>query len=237
MQQRGRNMKKRNRLFILCLIIGILCTNTLAFAKEMKLPSEIAVTNIGTEIENYVDEHSNTTAGMAVAIFNNEDEIYKNYFGYADIENQILVDNETVFEWGSASKLLVWVSVMQLWEQEEIDLNEDIRKYLPEDFLSNLKYDTPITMLNLMNHNAGFQEVYVDLFVSDGISLPSLEEALLAHEPKQIYEPGTVTAYSNWGVALAAYTVERISGMNFSEYVHKNIFEPLEMEYIEQQGQ
>ena len=54
---------------------------------------------------------------------------------------------------------------------------------------------------------------------------------MLAHEPEQIYEPGTVTAYSNWGVALAAYIVECVSGMSFADYVHQNIFEPLGMEH------
>lgn len=84
-------------------------------------------------------------------------------------------------------------------------------------------------MYNLMNHNAGWQEVPVELFVSDADVVKDLGDALKASEPAQIYEPGTVTAYSNWGAALAGYIVERISGMPFYEYVHQNIFEPLGM--------
>ena len=60
---------------------------------------------------------------------------------------------------------------------------------------------------------------------------PSLKEALYEHEPKQVYKPGTVTAYSNWGVALAAYIVERVSGQEFSSYVREHIFTPLGMNH------
>ena len=44
---------------------------------------------------------------------------------------------------------------MQLYEQGKIDLNADIRQYLPEGYLQNLRFEKPVTMLNLMNHNAG----------------------------------------------------------------------------------
>ena len=114
------------------------------------------------------------------------------------------------------AKLLVWVSVMQLYEQGKLELDRDISHYLPDGFLSNLSYDMPVTMLNLMNHNAGFQEVYADVMVTDADYIVSLEEALRKHKPAQIYKPGTVTAYSNWGVALAGFIVEQVSGVSFS---------------------
>ncbi|MDO5337773.1 MAG: serine hydrolase [Eubacteriales bacterium] len=47
---------------------------------------------------------------------------------------------------------------------------------------------------------------------------------------RSVYKPGTVVSYSNWGAALAAYIVECVSGMDYGDYVHKNIFEPLGME-------
>ena len=209
--------------------IGVLAEET---HREGKIfPSGNSYEEIGSQIEAYVKEREKTTAGMAVAVFDGEGTIYKSCFGYADKENTIAVNDETVFEWGSATKLLVWISVMQLWEQGKIDLECDVRTYLSDGFMTNLNYDTPVTMINLMNHNAGFQEVYSDLFLKEGTEIPTLEEALRAHEPEQIYEPGEVTAYSNWGVALAGYIVERVSGMGFDEYVHQNIFEPLNMEH------
>ena len=202
-----------------------------AAVEKQALPSGILYEEIGTEIETFVSEHEATTAGMSVSVFEAEDTIYSGYLGYADRETGLTMQEDTVVEWGSATKLLVWVSVMQLWEQGKINLETDIREYLPEDFLTNVRYDTPITMLHLMNHNAGFQEVYADLFVGEIEAVVSLEESLQAHMPEQIYEPGTVTAYSNWGVALAGYIVERVSGVSFADYVHQHIFEPLGMEH------
>ncbi len=212
-------------------VLSPMIQQTKVYAAEQTLPSGLEKAQLEDKIDAYVTEHQDTTAGMAVAVFDNADELLKKYYGNVDVENQIAVTQDSVFEWGSTTKLLVWVSVMQLYEQGKLELDSDIRNYLPEGFLTNLSYDTPLTMLNLMNHNAGFQECYVDLMVTDAEYITSLEEALCKHKPAQIYEPGTVTAYSNWGVALAGYIVERVSGMSFSEYVHENIFEPLQMEH------
>lgn len=195
------------------------------------LPSGISYDEVGTSIENIVLENEATTAGVAVAIFDRNRVIYENSFGYADVENQLKVDSQTVFDWGSSSKLLVWVSVMQLWEQGKINLNQDIRTYLPEGFLHNIDYEEPVTMKHLMNHTAGFQEIVSDLFLKDKKNVISLGDALKKCEPEQIYEPGTVTAYSNWGVALAGYIVESISGIPYDQYVRENIFEPLGMRH------
>lgn len=186
---------------------------------------------LGAKVEAFVAEHAATTAGMSVSVFDAEQTICQGSFGCADLENGIAVDNDTVFEWGSATKLLVWVSVMQLWEQGRLSLDADVRDYLPEGFLSNLAYDTPVTMVHLMNHTAGFQEMLFDLFIRDASAILPLGEALTLHKPAQIFEPGTVTAYSNWGTALAGYIVERVSGQDFCGYVHEHIFDVLGMEH------
>ena len=57
----------------------------------------------------------------------------------------------------------------------------------------------------------------------------TIEESLATNQPTQSYEPGTMTSYSNFSAGLASYIVERISGQDFSTYVHEHIFQPLEM--------
>lgn len=200
---------------------------------SITLPSGIRSGEIGREIEAFVEEHKDTMAGMAVSVFEKSSILYEGYFGFTDKEAGSVVDENSVFEWGSATKTLVWISVMQQAERGRLDLTADVREYLPEGFLtnSNKSHDTPVTMLNLMNHTAGYQELLVDLFVKDTKDIHYLGEQLKLHEPFQIYEPGTITAYSNWGVALAAYIVECVSGQDFCEYVHRNIFTPLGMDH------
>lgn len=225
-----KQIKKIAALFLLGIIfVQIGCLT--AFAEETeKIPSETSYEELPAAIENYVAEHKKTTVGMSVAVYDNDGVIYQNSFGYADRENNVAVDNQTVYDWGSTSKLFIWISVMQLVEQGELDLQTDIQTYLPEGFLKNLTSDKPITMLDLMNHQAGFQETYF-IQTANAENMVSLEEALGSHQPKQIYEPGEYTAYSNWGAALAAFIVQRVSEMDYADYVHQNIFEPLGMEH------
>ena len=165
----------------------------------------------------------------ATAIFYGDQVLRTDWEGYANVDADIPADENTVFEWGSITKTMTWVSVMQLWEQGKIDLNADVRTYLPADFFQHLSYDDPITMLNLMNHNAGFCEQTAPLFVSDEADILPLKEALQASEPAQVHRPGEVTSYSNWTAALAGYLVECISGETFSDYVRAHIFAPLGM--------
>lgn len=218
--------------FLLVFILVCLHGNiSLAEGTKKELPSGISYEEIGNEIEAYVEENKDTTCGVELAVFDREDIIYSSSFGYLDMENEIAADENSVFEWGSITKTFVWVSVMQLWEQGKLDLEEDIRNYLPDDFLRRLKYDTPVTMLHLMNHNAGFQEMTSNMYYTEDEKYEDLGKFLQEQEPPQIYEPGTVNAYSNWGTGLAAYIVERISGQRFDDYVKAHIFEPLGMEH------
>lgn len=167
---------------------------------------------------------------MNVIVYDRDGIIYENSFGYIDKESMVKSDLDSVYEWGSISKLMIWVSVMQLYEKGKLDLNVDIKNYLPENFLKNLSYDKPITMIDLMNHKAGFQDTYF-IQTTDASEITTLEDALSIRSPKQVYEPGEHTAYSNWSAALAALIVQRVSGMDYVEYVHKNILKPLSMDH------
>ena len=219
-------MKKPFILTLLTIItLGLFQPATVLAEEAQKLPSGIERDQIGQKIQDYVKEHEKTTAGMATAVFDKDGNIYQGNFGYMDKEKDIKADDDSVFEWGSVTKLTVWLSVMQLWEQGKINLEEDIRTYLPEGFLKNLRYDKPITMLDLMNHQAGFDETTFYMR-----SDKSIEEILKEQQPIQSFEPGTVTAYSNYGAGLAALIVERISGQTFADYAHEHIFQPLGMD-------
>ena len=215
-------------IFIFCLISNF-NHSIYAQKEDIVTPSGLSRSGLYDSIESYVKEHTDTTAGLAISVFNDKDQLYLGNHGYADIENQVVVSEDTVFEWGSTSKLLIWVSVFQLWEKDRIDLNEDIRTYLPGNFLKKANKDEKITMLNLMHHDAGWQEVMAGLFVEDSKDIPSLKEALQKSEPEKIYPVGKYNSYSNWGSALAAYIVEEITGEKYSQYVIDNIFKPLNM--------
>lgn len=214
-------------------ILLLACSIRPVFAAQDSptLPSGIEYGEIEAAVDDYVAEHAETMAALSVAVFTGDEVLLEKAYGYTDLENEIANGQDAVFEWGSTTKILVWVSLMQLVEQGEIDLNADIRAYLPEGFLRKLRFDSPVTVLNLMNHNAGWQELITDVFLNDPAKVRDLDSSLRMLEPEQVFAPGTTVAYSNWGSALAGYIVERVSGQPFADYVHEHIFAPLDMQH------
>ncbi|WP_256720047.1 serine hydrolase domain-containing protein [Paenibacillus amylolyticus] len=193
-------------------------------------PSRIPLSKLEETIDAYVASYEKYTAAVSVVAIKDGETIVNKAYGYADIENQRKADTSTVFEWASISKLLVYTSVMQLVEQGKLDLETDIQEYLPDGFFKKLKYDDPITLLNLMHHNAGWEDQTVtEVYYYAENENVDLGDTLRKNEPKQIYKPNSVVGYSNYGVGLAGYIVEEISGQPFYEYVNQHIFEPLHM--------
>lgn len=185
--------------------------------------------SIGPRLDDFYEVRKVGTAAASIAVFDDADIVVRHY-GEIDREKGVSADDTTVYEWGSVTKTLVWVSLMQLEEAGEVDFAADVRDYLPEGFLTKLAYPESITLTHLMNHQAGFQENAYAPESKDASDFVSLEEALRQTEPSQIYRPGEVTAYSNWGASLAAFIVEEVTGQSFAAYVHANIFAPLGME-------
>ncbi|MDF2686759.1 MAG: hypothetical protein K0S55_1942, partial [Clostridia bacterium] len=126
-------------------------------------------------------------------------------------------------------KLFVYTTIMRLVEQGKIDLNKDIREYLPDGFLRNIKYDEPITMLNVMSHTTGFEDYLFEVILTSPEKLPTLEETLKNSQPLQVYKPGTVVCYSNYSVSLAAYIAQQLIGQEYYDYLMKEMFLPLGM--------
>ena len=223
-------MRKVIWFVVFVLLISIFPITMLAAENKDTTPSGILYSELQQRVDEYAANYiGKKTTGAAVAIVKDGELIINSSYGYADLEKKLEVGEDTVFEWGSSTKLLVWTSVMQLVEQGKLDLEEDIRAYLPQDFFQKLKYDSPITMLNLMHHDAGWEDKYTDLFYLSADDIKPLEEMLTISEPSQINEPGEVVAYSNYGVALAGYIVEEIAKQPFYDYVNEHIFSALDM--------
>ncbi len=234
-----KRILRKTAAFIAAAVLTVCTQPFSAFAEDedvLKFPSGATVSSV-IKIQEKWDSHRNNierrdkSNARVELIFHGDEILYTRYYGCTNIEEHTLADENSVFEWGSISKTFTWVSIMQLWEQGKIDLEADIRTYLPDDFFSHLKYDDPITLMDIMNHKGGWCEKFYDSTSEDMAEMPSLEEALKNVEPAQTYRPGEVASYSNWAASLAGLIVQRVSGMDYVDYVHKNIFEPLGMEH------
>jgi CubicO group peptidase (beta-lactamase class C family) len=167
-------------------------------------------------------------AGAVVVVVKDGQVLTQRGFGYADVASRQPVDPETtLFRQASVSKVITWTAVMQQVEAGKIDLDRDVNAYL--DFKIPAFHGKPVTMRNLMTHTGGFEEVQRGLNSYDPKPYPPLGDIIKRHVPKRIFAPGTTPAYSNYGTSLAAYIVERVSGVPYNIYVERRIFAPAGM--------
>ncbi len=168
--------------------------------------------------------------GAVVVVVKDGQVLTERGYGFSDVEKRTPVDPQmTLFRPGSVSKLLTWTAVMQQVEAGKIDLDADINQYL--DFKVPGRDGKPITMRNLMQHTAGFEEQAKGIIAEEPQTLPPYDALLKVWVPKRIFAPGSTPAYSNYGASLAGYIVQRVSGERFDDYIDKHILEPLEMKH------
>ncbi|GAB2533494.1 serine hydrolase domain-containing protein [Rhodanobacter koreensis] len=172
----------------------------------------------------------NNLAGAVVVVVKDGQILLAKGYGYADVAAKKPVDPmTTLFRVGSISKTFTWTAVMQLVEQGKLDLDADVNKYL--DFTIPPRDGKPITLRELMTHTPGFEETIKNLGGNDPARLMSNEAWVKEWVPERVYPPGEVSAYSNYGAALAGYIVQRVSGQPFDDYVEQYILQPLGMQH------
>ncbi|MCL1786423.1 MAG: beta-lactamase family protein, partial [Defluviitaleaceae bacterium] len=224
-------MKKS--LSLLLAFICMLAIPLSASAAEATTPTGIPLSQIESRINALVEAYMHEfTPGAAITVVHDGQIIFSRGYGYADLARRVPVDPAaTVFEYGSISKLFVYVSVMQLVEQGLLDLDADIHTYLSDESASLFNFEKTFTMRDLLNHSAGFGGFNFNMAQdAENVTVHrTLREALLATQPPQIFEPGTATAYATFSSALAAYIVSHITGQGFSTYEREHIFAPLDM--------
>jgi len=217
------------RFFASLLLVVILTSFVMPVfgAEQATTPSGLTFTQMEQEIARLMDEHIGITVpGAAVVIVHEGEILLSRGFGFSDIENQTPIDPATtLFLYASVNKPFVWVSVMQLAEQGLMTLDGDITNYLPPSFA----FEKPLTMRDLMNHTGGFAEVVMGVTIHTD-PIPTLEYTLLATQPNQIFTPGEVSAYSNWGSALAAMAVAHVSGREYATFERDGVLLPTGMQ-------
>lgn len=164
-------------------------------------------------------------AGLVVSVVKDGQVLLQKGYGYADVVEKIPMDPErTVVRAASISKSFTATAVMQLVERGQLDLNRDVNDYL--DFSIPPAFGKPITLRNLLTHTAGFEETAYKRYVP---SLTLRQHLLMI--PERIYPPGEIPAYSNYGLDLAGYIVQRVSGESITQYIERHILEPLGMKH------
>jgi CubicO group peptidase (beta-lactamase class C family) len=196
------------------------------------VPTTVALTadDVNAWLDGYMPYalHVGDIAGAVVAVVKDGKVLTERGYGYSDVEKRIPVDpKRTLFRPGSVSKLFTWTAVMQLVEQGKIDLDADVNQYI--DFKIPARDGKPVTMRNIMQHTAGFEEQAKGI-MSDDPNQPGFEALLKQWVPHRVFAAGSTPAYSNYGASLAGYIVQRVSGEPFNSYIEQHIFAPLDMQ-------
>jgi CubicO group peptidase (beta-lactamase class C family) len=178
--------------------------------------------------KDYAD--SNHLPGVAYGLVVDGKLVYKGNIGYTDIDKKIPVTSSSLFRIASMSKSFACMAILKLRDEGKLNLDDPAYKYIPE--LKNLKYPTAdapvISIRHLMTHGAGFPE---DNPWGDR-QLADTDKDLIELIGKQLSfsnPPGIAYEYSNLGFALQGKIITVVSGMQYQEYIKKNILEPLGM--------
>lgn len=165
--------------------------------------------------------------GAAVALVHDGRVIFSQCYGYADTRKKVPITEDTYFMIGSLTKSFTALAILKLIEQGKIDLNADIRKYIPDFSIKNLDGgETTITVNHLLTHTSGLM---IDYYLRDnGKEIQSDTELLSQIKDEYLcFKPGSASKYSNVGYRLLGIIIERVTGERFEKYIEKEVFKPL----------
>ena len=170
--------------------------------------------------------------GLAVGIYSRGSILLAKGYGLANVELNVPVKPETLFQSGSVGKQFVSAAVMMLVEEGKISLDDSITKYFP-DAPATWK---PILIKNLLSHTSGLSEYESgDRIGPKGVfSTPRLDftEDELATNIEALpieWAPGDKWAYRNTNYVLLGIIIHKVTGKHYAEFLNERIFKPLGM--------
>lgn len=171
---------------------------------------------------------SNEMSGGALIVRQNGQEIFRGKWGYADIENQIPVEYNTMYRLASMSKPVTAAAVMQLWEKGKLSLDDPIGNYL-EDYRDQKA--GIVTIRDLLSHSSGLGMNPEGVAFAESLMVPgdTLKERIERWKILPLdFEPGTATGYSAIvGFDILGRIVEIISGQDYESYLREHLWGPL----------
>jgi CubicO group peptidase (beta-lactamase class C family) len=182
-------------------------------------------------IDNWLDYQTyiKEIPGVAVGIFVEDEVIFKKVYGYANLEKKEKLTDQHLFRIASHSKLFTATAIMKLYNEDKLSLDDRIVKHLPW-FTSEKDENTKqIRIRHLLTHSSGMTR--------DGITghwikheFPTIEKIKAqVKEGITFFETSETLKYSNFGYTILGQIIEAVSGLSYSDYIQKEILDPLEM--------
>jgi CubicO group peptidase (beta-lactamase class C family) len=182
-------------------------------------------------IERVLREQANMSgaAGFAFGIIQDDSTILECYTGYASWEGGTRVDSSSVFNWASLSKGLTAVCALKMAEQGQLNLDADVKEYIPE-----LGLDAHVTLRQLLDQQGGIggYEAYPELMQLKKLDRNSLTQQAILEKmmgKQTVFKPGSYQGYSSPGYILLSIAMERAAKKSFAEIVDEIVAKPLKL--------
>lgn len=153
------------------------------------------------------------------------DDVVDGAAGLLSMTTKVTADADSVFQIGSVTKLWTSTLVMQLVDECVVELDEPVRRYLPEFRIEDEEAAAAITVRQLLTHTAGFEG---DIFTDTGVGDDCLEKfvATLGDVP-QLFAPGEQFSYNNAGFCVLGRLVEVLRGTAYDACLREYLIAPL----------
>ncbi len=169
--------------------------------------------------------------GCVLGVIQDGRLIYARGYGRANLEHQIPISPQTVFDIGSTSKQFTAASIVLLALRGKLSLDDDIRKFVPEV----PDYSQTVTIRHLLHHTSGLRDYLTLMTLAgvdfDGVTTDDDALRLIARQETPNFRPGDEYLYSNSGFFLLSLIVKRASGKSLREFAQENIFALLGMKH------
>jgi len=205
---------------------------TLAVALSFMLAAGGQSSSKQAEVDRIFGAFNTHTPGCAVGVAQNGTVVLRAGYGMADLERNVAITANTIFESGSVAKQFTAAALMLLAQQGKISLDDPMRKYLPE--LPD--YGAALTIRHVLSHVSGLREwrpiASFGGFAEGTFVYTNQDLLLMAGQQRALnFDPGTNYSYTNTGFNISTILVERAlgNGKTFQTFTRENIFEPLGM--------
>lgn len=161
--------------------------------------------------------------GLSVAIIDNGKVALTKTYGFSNLEYNIPNTPGTAFQLASATKLISATALMTLVQNNQVDLNQRVKHYLPElpESWNDMK------VMDLLSHQSGIADL-----LALKQNYKSAQEALDSAMIKPLdFAPGTKTVYAGGDYAVVMELIEKISGMSFQEFLNQHLLHKLGMRH------
>ncbi|WP_218355201.1 serine hydrolase [Alteromonas lipotrueiana] len=162
-----------------------------------------------------------------VLVIQDDKEIFISSYGFQNIQEKIKNTGHTRFNLGSIMKDFTKVLVLQQIENGSFRLNS---KLISFDLGFKQSFADEITIEQLLNHSAGFDDIFVAEYRENPLAFDTIDKKLsvLIDRPL-LFKPGTDNQYSNYGYIVLGKILEKVTGKQFEELLKNKIFLPTEM--------